>query len=182
MRLRVPHTYVLLFGLVVVAALLTWVLPAGQYDRVVKDGRSLVDPATYHAVPASPAGIGDVFLAFPRGLLVVSSIVFYIFLIGGTFGVIAATGAVDAAIGYVVRACRGHGPLVIVLLMLLFSLGGGTIGMAEETLPFLPALVLLARRLGYDEITGASIALVGAGRSEERRVGKECRSRWSPYH
>jgi uncharacterized ion transporter superfamily protein YfcC len=62
-----------------------------------------------------------------------------------------------------VRAARGRGPLVIALLMLLFALGGGTIGMAEETLPFLPALVILARQLGYDETTGAAIALVGAG-------------------
>jgi uncharacterized ion transporter superfamily protein YfcC len=162
-RLRVPHTYVLLFALVVLAAALTWVLPAGQYERVERDGRSLVDPSSYRTVARDPAGIEDVFLAFPRGLLQVSAIVFFIFVIGGAFGVVAATGAVDAGIGAVVRACRGSGPLVIVLLMLLFSLGGGTIGMAEETLPFLPALVLLARRLGYDEITGASIALVGAG-------------------
>jgi uncharacterized ion transporter superfamily protein YfcC len=77
--------------------------------------------------------------------------------------VITATGAVDAAIGYAVRAARGRGPLVIALLMLLFALGGGTIGMAEETLPFLPALVILAKQLGYDETTGAAIALVGAG-------------------
>jgi uncharacterized ion transporter superfamily protein YfcC len=162
-RFRVPHTYALLFGLIVLAAAATWVLPAGEYARIVKEGRSLVDPASYRAVAPSPAGPSEVFLAFPRGLLQVSAIVFYIFLIGGTFGVITATGAVDAAIGWVVRACGGRGPLVIALLMVLFSLGGGTIGMAEETLPFLPALVLLATRLGYDEITGASIALVGAG-------------------
>jgi uncharacterized ion transporter superfamily protein YfcC len=71
-RFRVPHTYALLFGLIVLAAVCTWVLPAGQYERVVKDGRTLVDPASYHEVPRSPAGIGDVFLAFPRGLAVVA--------------------------------------------------------------------------------------------------------------
>jgi uncharacterized ion transporter superfamily protein YfcC len=87
----------------------------------------------------------------------------YIFIIGGAFGVVAATGAVDAAIGVVVRTGRGRGPWVIAALMLVFSLGGATMGLAEETLPFIPTLVILSRRLGYDDITGASIALVGAG-------------------
>lgn len=163
MRLRVPHTFVLLFLLVVVAALLTHVVPAGRFDRIEKDGRKLVDPTSYHRVDPSPAGIGDVALAYPRGLLAVPDLVMYIFIVGGAFGVIAATGAVDAAVGAVVRAGAGRGPWVVVALMLVFSIGGGTLGIAEEVLPFIPTLVLLARRLGYDDVTGASIALVGAG-------------------
>jgi uncharacterized ion transporter superfamily protein YfcC len=162
-RLRVPHTFVLLFALVALAAIATHLIPAGEYDRIEKDGRRLVDPDSYHVVPPSPAGVGDVFLAYPRGLLAVGTIVFYIFIIGGAFGVVGATGAIDAAIGGVVRACRGRGALVIALLMVIFSIGGGTIGLAEETLPFLPALVVLSRRLGYDDITGCAIAFVGAG-------------------
>ena len=163
MRLRVPHTFVLLFLLVVAAALLTHVVPAGEYRRVVVEGRRIVDPATYASVPADPAGIADVFLAYPRGLVTVADLVLYIFIVGGAFGVIAATGAVDAAIGAVVRLGGARGPGVLVVLMLVFSIGGATLGIAEETLPFIPTLVLLARRLGYDDVTGASIALVGAG-------------------
>lgn len=163
MRLRVPHTFVLLFLLVVLAALLTHVVPAGAYERVVVEGRRIVDPATYASVPANPAGITDVFLAYPRGLVTVADLVLYIFIVGGAFGVIAATGAVDAAIGAVVRLGGARGPGVLVVLMLAFSIGGATLGIAEETLPFIPTLVLLARRLGYDDVTGASVALVGAG-------------------
>ena len=163
MKLRVPHTFVLLFLLIVAAAAATWLIPAGEYARVERDGRTLVDPGSYHRLEPQPAGLKEIVLAYPRGLAATAAIVFYIFLIGGAFGVITATGAVDAAIGYAVRAARGRGPWVVALLMLLFAIGGGTIGMAEETLPFLPALVILAKRLGYDETTGAAIALVGAG-------------------
>jgi uncharacterized ion transporter superfamily protein YfcC len=162
-KLRVPHTFVLLFLLIVAAAAATWLIPAGEYARVERDGRTLVDPGSYHRLEPQPAGLKEIVLAYPRGLAATAAIVFYIFLIGGAFGVITATGAVDAAIGYAVRAARGRGPWVVALLMLLFAIGGGTIGMAEETLPFLPALVILAKRLGYDETTGAAIALVGAG-------------------
>jgi uncharacterized ion transporter superfamily protein YfcC len=162
-KFRVPHTFVILFVLTALAAGLTHFIPAGRYERVEVSGRKVVDAASYHEVEPDPATVGDVALAYPRGLLAVADLVMYIFIIGGAFGVVTATGAVDAAIGLVVRAGRGRGPWVIASLMLVFSLGGATIGMAEETLPFIPTLVILARRLGYDEITGASIALVGAG-------------------
>jgi uncharacterized ion transporter superfamily protein YfcC len=160
---RFPHTYVLLLTLVAVAAALTHLIPAGSFQRIEQGGRTLVVPGSYARQLAHPAGIGAVFMAWPRGLSATASIVFYIFLIGGTFGVINATGAVDGAIGVVVRAGRGRGPWVLAVLMLAFSVGGGTIGMAEETLPFIPALVLLSRRMGYDDVTGCAIALVGAG-------------------
>jgi uncharacterized ion transporter superfamily protein YfcC len=154
---------VILFFLTVAAALATHFIAAGQYDRIAVSGRNLVQPASYHAVDPSPATLGDIALSYPRGLAAVSDLVMYIFIIGGAFGVIAATGAVDAAIGVVVRRGRGRGPVVLVTLMLVFSLGGATMGLAEETLPFIATLVVLAKRLGYDDITGASIALVGAG-------------------
>jgi uncharacterized ion transporter superfamily protein YfcC len=154
---------VLLLALVAIAAALTHVIPAGSFQRVTQGGRTLVVPGSYAPLLAHPAGLGSVFMAWPRGLAATASIVFYIFLIGGTFGVINATGAVDGAIGFVVRAGRGRGPWVLAALMLAFSVGGGTIGLAEETLPFIPALVLLARRMGYDDVTGCAIALVGAG-------------------
>lgn len=164
MKPRVPHTFVLLFLLVVVAAIATHFVPAGHYQRVAgPNGILLVDPQSYREAAATPATLGDVFLAYPRGLVETALIVFYIFLIGGAFGILNATGAIEAAIGSVVRACRGRGEVVVPLLMLLFAVGGGTIGMAEETLPFLPGLVILARRLGYDEVVGGAIALVGAG-------------------
>ena len=163
MKLRVPHTFALLFGLFVLAAATTYWIPAGSFDRVVQDGREVVDPESYHRVEARPAGLFEIFLAFPKGLLETAHIVFYIFLIGGAFAVVNATGAIESMIHGVVHACHGHGEVVIGILVVLFSIGGATIGMAEETLVFLPALVVLAKRLGYDEITAGAIGLVGAG-------------------
>ncbi len=163
MKLRVPHTFALLFGLVVVAAIATHWIPAGQFDRQEVDGRELVLPDSYHRVEGAPAGIAEIFLAYPRGLVETAYIVFYIFIIGGAFGVINATGAVEASIHGIVRACQGRGELIVAVLVVLFSIAGATIGMAEETLVFLPGLLILTRRLGYDDITAGAIGLVGAG-------------------
>jgi uncharacterized ion transporter superfamily protein YfcC len=162
MKTRLPHTYVLLIGLIVLAAASTWIIPAGRYDRVVERGREVVDPLSYHAVEARPAGIGALFLAFPRGLLEIAGIVFYIFIIGGAFGVLNRTGVIQAGIRSLVRRLGSRKALIVPLLTAVFAVGGGTVGIAEETLAFLPALLLLARSLGYDSLTAGGIALVGA--------------------
>src|SRR6185503_13274097 len=162
MRFKLPHTFVLLFALVVAAAALTWIVPAGQYERREEDGRRLVDPGTFHLVAQHPAGLREVLLAWPRGLEATAAIVFYLFIIGGAFGVIQATGALEAGIGALVRRAGGRGEAVIPLLVVLFSLAGGTIGLAEEALAILPALVVLVRRLGYDDLLAGIIGLAGA--------------------
>lgn len=162
MKSRIPHTYVLLIGLILLAALSTWIIPAGSYDRVVDRGREVVDPQSYHPVEARPAGPGAVFLAFPRGLLEIAQIVFYIFIIGGAFGVLNRTGVIQAGVGALVRRLGQQKALIVPLLTVVFAVGGGTIGIAEETLVFLPALLLLARSLGYDSLLAGGIALVGA--------------------
>jgi len=162
MKLRVPHTYVLLIGLIALASVVTWIIPAGSYDRVIERGREIVDPLSFHAVEARPAGVGALFLAFPRGLLEIAGIVFYIFIIGGAFGVLNRTGVIQAGVRAIVRRLGGRKALVVPLLAVVFAIGGGTIGIAEETLVFLPALLVLARTLGYDSLLAGGVALVGA--------------------
>jgi len=162
MKFRVPHTYVLLFSLLISAAISTYFIPAGEYNRLEKDGRKIVDPNSYHLVAPNPSGIDDVFMAFPNGLMEVAHIVFYIFIVGGAFGVITATGAIEAGINLIVRRVGKYQGAVVPVLTLVFAIGGGSFGMAEETLPFLPALVVLSRSLGYDSLVGGAIALVGA--------------------
>ena len=162
MKIKIPHTYVLLISLTVLAAILTWVVPAGRYERAVDRGRTLIDPASFHAVQAQPAGIFEVLLAFPKALVEVADIIFYIFIIGGTFGVLNRTGLIQGGIQALVKRIGGRQALIVPVLTLVFAIGGGTIGIAEETLVFLPALLLLARSLGYDSLTAGGIALVGA--------------------
>jgi uncharacterized ion transporter superfamily protein YfcC len=162
MKSRIPHTYVLLFSLMIIAAAATWVIPAGSYDRVTKNGRELIDPDSYHPGEARPAGVPSVLMAFPKALAEVADIVFYIFIIGAAFGVLNQTGAIQSGIHSLVRRLGGKRTLLLVILTLVFAVGGGSIGIAEETLVFLPALVLLARSLGYDSLVGGGIALVGA--------------------
>ncbi len=159
---RVPHTLVLLFGMVVVALVLTYILPAGTFERVDHDGHEVVVPGSYTPVDDAPRlSPLAIFTAIPRGFAAAEGIIFFVFIIGGAFGVFRATGAADALIGFLLRR-MGHMPGVLVGGgMFLFAVGSSTIGMAEEYLPFVPVLLALSLGLGFDAITAVGILCVG---------------------
>jgi uncharacterized ion transporter superfamily protein YfcC len=164
-RFKVPHTLVLLFGMVVLALLLTYVLPAGAFDRVeTADGHMQVVAGSFELTPdAERLSPLAVFTAIPRGFSEAEGIIFFVFIIGGCFAVLRATGAVDAALGALLRRL-GHQPLWLIAGgVTVFAVGSSTIGMAEEYLPFVPVLVALALALGYDTMTAVGIMCVGYG-------------------
>ncbi len=167
---KFPHVYVILFIVIIAAALLTYVLPANQYDRQIKDGKEtkLIDPNSYHPIDSNPVDPWETLLAIPKGLQEVASIIFFIFIVGGSFNIIQSTGAVEAGIRSLVNALGGKGSgsdwkdgLLLFLIVAAFSFGGSSFGMAEEALVFIPMLVPLAIAMGYDSLTGLALALVG---------------------
>ena len=163
-RMKMPHTYVILFSIVILAAIASYTLPAGVYDRS-KDpttGRTLVNPASYHHVEQTPVSPFDLFKAIPRGMVAGADIVFFIFICGGAFTVIQATGAVNSGLARFIMKLRGYENLLIPLTMLLFSVFGFTMGMSEEVIVFIPIGVLLARALKYDDIVAVAMLSTGA--------------------
>lgn len=161
-KFRVPHTYVILFGMIIIMAILTYVIPAGQYQKVELNDRMVVDPNSYATVEANPAKPFDILKAFPKGLAAAQSIVFFIFIVGGSFNVLNQTGAIEAGIGKIALGLKGKETLLIPIIVFVFSLGGGTIGMAEEAIVFVPIGIALARALGYDAVVGMAIVSLGA--------------------
>jgi uncharacterized ion transporter superfamily protein YfcC len=164
-RFHVPHTLVLLFGMVVAALLLTYALPAGTFDRVENEaGRMQVVPGSFERTPeVAPLSPLAIFTAIPKGFSAAHEVIFFVFIIGGAFAVLRATGAIDAALGRVLDRL-GHRPFWLVAGgIIIFALGSSTIGMAEEYLPFVPILIALAYALGYDSVTAIGIMVVGYG-------------------
>jgi len=164
-RYRIPHTLVLLFGMIVLALLLTYVLPQGRFERVTTEtGRQQVVPGSYRLaeepVRLTPFAL---FTSIPEGFAAGQDIIFFIFIIGGAFGVFRATGAADALIAWLLRRVGGNPALLVLAGMVVFALGSSTIGMAEEYLPFVPILLALGLGLGFDAIAAISIMVVGYG-------------------
>jgi len=163
-KLKVPHTYVILVSVILLAALLTYIIPAGQFDMVKDEatGRNIVDSSSFHLVDKNPTKFFDLFKSVPKGLKAASGIVFFVFVVGGAFQIVTATGAIEAGIGKVAFSLKGREKIMIPILIIIFSIGGGTIGMAEEVMIFVPIGIALARALGYDALTGTAMVALGA--------------------
>jgi len=114
-KLVVPHTYVLLFLIVIAVAIGTYAVPAGVFDRFKDEatGRTLVDPQSFHYVEPTPVGFLDVFASIPKGMIEAAEIIFFIFVVGGAFTIIQATGAIDAGISKIVLMLKGREKLLI---------------------------------------------------------------------
>ena len=163
---KIPNTYVILFALVCLAAVLTWFLPAGEYTREAVEGvsRPVVVPGSYHEIDPNPAGFFDVFKAIPKGFVGASGIIAIIMLSTGAFTVIGRTGALEAGVGVLLkRVKRGKMPSVVVLWVVSFLFAAlGIIVGPEIQIPFTTIAVAVALGLGYDLIVGLAMVM-GAG-------------------
>jgi uncharacterized ion transporter superfamily protein YfcC len=163
--LKLPHTLILIFVMVVLTVIATWIIPGGVYERVEKDGRTIPVAGSYHRTESRPQGVGALFVAPIRGFVEAAAIIGIIFIVGGAFSVIQRTGAITAVIhnlAFKFGRSKTLRVLLIPVTMVIFSLGGAVWGMCEETMPFILIFVPLALSLGYDTIVGVSIPFLGA--------------------
>ncbi len=184
---RMPDTYVIIFFVVLVAALLTYIVPVGQFAThdvtYMQDGKektkTVLDPASFEIVQdeqGNPLYKG-IKLFEPFGEVGVTNYVFeglvsgskwgsavgviaFILIIGGAFGIILRTGAVDAGILTMIQKTKGSEVYLFPVLFFLFSLGGAVFGMGEEAIPFAMILVPLVIAMGYDAITAIMVTYV----------------------
>lgn len=162
---RMPHTYVILFLLIVIAAILTWVLPAGQFERVIPEGatREYVVPGTYTQTQQQGVDLFEIVKAIPKGMDGACTIIFMIMISTAAFHVIRSTGALDNGIGSVmqkVKQAKVPGYVVICTVIFLFSLLGVIVG-PEIQLPFAVLGISIALSLGYDTIVGLGMVAGG---------------------
>ena len=174
-----PSAYTILFVLIVVAAIATWVIPAGTYEL---NGAGEPKPGTYHEVTAKHSKIVVDSLTAPiNGLYGIENskgninyyntgtlfgaidIALFILVIGGFLGVTMKSGAIQAGIGSLVERMKGRERWMIPVLMCVFALGGTTFGMAEESLAFYALVIPVMIAAGYDALTGAAVVLLGCG-------------------
>jgi uncharacterized ion transporter superfamily protein YfcC len=153
--LRLPHPIVLLGGAVLVAAVLTWILPAGQYDRRddAATGRRVVVAGTYHAAPPAPVGPFAAAVAIPRGFIAGADVIVLVLLAGGAWVVVDRLGTLPAVVGWLVDRFGNAGLWVIPIVSLFFGTMGALENMEEEIIPLVPVLMALGLGIGVDGVT-----------------------------
>ncbi|MBR5489573.1 MAG: YfcC family protein [Firmicutes bacterium] len=154
-----PNAYVILSLLIIMAMVMTWVLPAGEYQRYVDEttGRTVVDPESFVYIEKSPVGIFDMLRAVPRGLQESSTVIMFIFIVSGTIQIVRGTGALDAGLRLLILRMKGKDIFVICAVSIVTSLLGAIFGFAQQIIPLIPLGVSLALGLGYDRMVGFHI-------------------------
>jgi len=151
---KLPHPVILLIAGVAVCAALTWILPAGEYER--KDdpatGRRVVVAGTYHRVEPAPVGPFAAVVAIPRGFVEAADVVGVVLFVGAAWVVVDRIGTLGRLITTLVAAFGNRGLIAIPIISLFFASMGALENMQEEIIPLVPALLLLGRGLGVDAV------------------------------
>lgn len=160
-RLKMPDAYVLLFMVAVFCALATYIIPAGEFDRVTKGEVTTAVPGSYHVVDQSPVGIVSFFTAIQEGMVGSSSIIFLILFTGGALAILEKTGAVGGLIHHVISRFRTKQLLFICIVGGLFSILGTTGVVVNSVIGFIPLGIIVARSLKWDAAAGAAVIYIG---------------------
>ncbi len=173
---KIPHTYVIVFAIVVFSAMLTWIVPGGMFDRQVVSvngiDRNVVIPGSFHYSGNNPQ-TWQVFSALFEGFVDKADIIIFILIIGGAFWIMNESKAIDVSIQSFLRFSKriehssiirkiGADNLIFILIMTMFSIFGAVFGMSEETIAFVIIFVPLSVSMGYDSIVGVSLCFVAA--------------------
>ncbi len=182
-RFRIPHVFVMLLGVILFSSLLTWIVPSGRYERqtlqVGPIERNVIVPGSYAEVPkhysvrgaiegeasegaASPVSLVGFLSAVPRGMEAAADIIFFVFVLGGVFGILQRTGTIVAGLQRLLTRFRGSGPALTVVLMTAIAIGGSTLGMGEEFIPLVPLFLIVSKELGYDRVFGLSLVFTAS--------------------
>ena len=172
-----PHAVVMMLGIIVAAVALTYVLPSGEFSRTPA---GLVVPGSYHLVPkdfssilaadsppapagaARPARPVAIVGSIPAGMIRSAALIVMILFIGGMFGVLQESGALEAGIERLLTLTRGNAVVVVSILMLALAAGSTFLGLISEYLIVIPMALVLAERLGYDALFGTALVTIAA--------------------
>jgi uncharacterized ion transporter superfamily protein YfcC len=163
---KLPDTLVIVLFIMVVFTGLTWLIPAGEFQRHIVLGREVIIPDSFAVALPNPQNLFD-FLTTPiKGFVASSQIIAFVFIVGGAFGMLNKTGAINSGLQSIVEFSLKYPQykkFIIPIVMVFFSLAGATFGMSEEVLVFVLITLPLAYALGYDSLVGVAIPFVGAG-------------------
>ena len=164
-KFKVPHVFIILFLIIVLCTILTWIVPAGAFDYVENDqGRSVAVAGTWHEVDPTPVGPLRMFELIYEGMVNAADIAFLVFITFASVTFVIKSGAFDGAVAVLLKIFKGKSSLITIpIFMALVGLGSSTIGMFEEWLPFIPVFAAVYTGMGYDALVGLAVVAFGAG-------------------
>ena len=163
--MKAPNPILILVAILLFCAVATYIVPAGVFDRIAdpSTGRMIVDPNSFHYVEQNPVKLFDIFKSLTLGLQKSSDVIFFLFIIGGAFGIMDATGAIRSGMGNMVKKMAGKELFLIPVCMLIFGMGSCFAANYEEFLVFVPLSIPICIAMGFDSLTALGIVFGAAG-------------------
>lgn len=157
-----PNTYVIIILMMIVAVLLTWIIPSGEFERVKDEvsKQSIIIPGTFKYIENNPISLFKIPVYIMKGLAKASDIVFLVIIVGGAFNIIIETGMFQSFAGRLTKAFSNKEVLIIPAFSTIFALACTTMGV-NTFIGFAPIAVIIARSIGYDAIVGVSMVALG---------------------
>lgn len=162
--LHALNPMVLLAIIMVLCFLASYIVPAGEYSRVMNEvlKKKVVDPATFHYIDQQPVSVFYLFQSLTLGLQNAAEIISFLFIIGGMFAIMDATGAINAGLAHVVNKMKGRELLMVPVCMIIFSSLACFAGCFEEFLAFTPLVISVSVAMGFDSLTAIAIVFASA--------------------
>lgn len=162
-RFYVPNTYTLIVIFIIFAAILTYIVPAGEYGMVEDaSGKEVVNPHDFKFLEQQPVGLGQFLLSVPAGMKNGAAVIFLTFLVGGFFQVINDTKAIDIAINEAINKMADKAFLTIPVIMVIMGILGAMGIVVNAVVAFIPIGIALARKLKIDPVAGVGIMYLSA--------------------
>ena len=157
-----PNTYVIIILMMIIAVLLTWIIPSGEFERVKDEvsKQSIIIPGTFKYIENNPISLFKIPVYIMKGLAKASDIVFLVIIVGGAFNIIIETGMFQSFAGRLTKIFSNKEVLIIPAFSTIFALACTTMGV-NTFIGFAPIAVIIARSIGYDAIVGVSMVALG---------------------
>lgn len=164
-KLNMPHIYVLLVAIIICCTIASWILPAGEFDRVVNEaGTQVVVPGTFHTVASTPVSPFEMVISIYKGMIAGGGVIFFVFISFASIGLVISTGAFNGLVAKLLKVLKGNARTAIIpVFILVIGIASSTIGIFEEALPFIPIFAGISMAMGYDAIVGLAIVGLGTG-------------------
>ena len=159
---RVPHVFALMFIITILMAALTWLIPAGQYERVKEGTVTKVVADSFKLMDSNPQGFWEIFNSVVKGWIQSASMIFMVFFVGGAIRILEETGTIRVGMNRIVHKLKGKELWAVAIIMLLMSIGGATGVFANPVVALIPLGILLAKGLGYDAVVGFAMIYLGS--------------------
>jgi uncharacterized ion transporter superfamily protein YfcC len=183
-KINIPHVFIFLSGIILFSAVLTYVIPSGEFERVTRTvgnmEQTIVVPGSYEGLSkhyslkglvlgenipdkASPTSLLGLFSSIPKGMNQAASLIFFIFIIGAVLNLINHTGTIRVFLNILMRRFRNSPVALSYMIYMFFAFGATFLGMGAEFIPLIPILLIISKEMGYDRIYGISLLVIGEG-------------------